>query len=175
MGQIFLNGKQIATNIGVNAWADISLGSAWNENGPNVLAVSVQNSAGGGGILGTVTLQGNITGAQEIHGWRCTAALPRPRRPRPSGSRCPEAAAPGVPAFYRATFTTTPPGPVGPHPILRVSPQGLSHGSLWLNGHNLGRYPEKSPVDGLYLPESWLLPGRNTLTIFDEDGVRPRR
>ena len=49
------------------------------------------------------------------------------------------------PTFYRASFTATPPGPVGPHPILRVTFQGLAHGSIWLNGHNLGRYPGKSP------------------------------
>ena len=28
-------------------------------------------------------------------------------------------------------------------------------------------------MDGLYLPEPWLLPGRNTLMIFDEDGASP--
>jgi len=30
-------------------------------------------------------------------------------------------------------------------------------------------------VDGLYLPECWLKPGRNTLVIFDEEGHRPDR
>jgi beta-galactosidase len=44
---------------------------------------------------------------------------------------------------------------------------------VWLNGHNLGRYPEKVPVDGEYLPECWLNPGQNTLIVFDEDGNLP--
>lgn len=52
---------------------------------------------------------------------------------------------------------------------------GMSRGTAWLNGHNLGRYPEKSPVDGLYLPESWLLPGKNTLMVFDEEGNAPNQ
>ncbi len=172
-GQIFLNGKQVASNIGVNAWADVSLDSAWNDNGPNVLAVSVQNTSGGGGMNGTVTLQGGITGAQEIHGWKMHGGAIPPPAASPVWKPLASAAAPGVPSFFRATFTVTPPGPAGPHPILRASPLGLSRGSLWLNGHNLGRYPEKSPVDGLYLPEAWLLPGRNTLTVFDEDGNSP--
>jgi beta-galactosidase len=57
--------------------------------------------------------------------------------------------------------------------VLRASPNGLSRGFMWLNGHSLGRYPERSPVDGLYLPECWLKPGRNTLVIFDEEGHTP--
>ncbi len=79
----------------------------------------------------------------------------------------------GSPAFYRTTFQYAPPLPNGPHPILRVRPAGLSRGFVWLNGHNLGRYPEKSPVDGLYLPECWMQAGRNTLVFFDEDGQPP--
>ena len=61
----------------------------------------------------------------------------------------------------------------GAHPIWRVVTPGLSHGSVWVNGHNLGRYPEKVPVDGLYIPEPWLKSGDNSLVIFDEDGKAP--
>ncbi len=46
---------------------------------------------------------------------------------------------------------------------------------MWLNGHNLGRYPERIRVGGLYLPECWLVHGRNTLTVFDEAGNAPAR
>ena len=65
------------------------------------------------------------------------------------------------------------PGVSGPHPILRVSTSSLSRGFVWLNGRCLGRYPEKSPVDGIYLPESLLRTGPNNLVIFDEDGNSP--
>ena len=49
----------------------------------------------------------------------------------------------------------------------------MSAGFVWLNGQNLGRYPEKVPVNGLYLPESWLKTGENAILVFDEDGKSP--
>ena len=42
---------------------------------------------------------------------------------------------------------------------------------MWLNGHNLGRYPEKIKAPGMYLPECWLNDGENTLVVFDEEGA----
>ena len=42
---------------------------------------------------------------------------------------------------------------------------------MWLNGHNLGRYPEKIKAPGLYLPECWLKEGENMLVVFDEEGA----
>ena len=172
-GQIFLNGKQIATNVGVNAGADVSLDGVWQEGRANVLAVSVQNTAGGGGMNGAVTLQGGISGNQEVRGWKMHGGETPPTSSSPTWKPLEGSGGPGVPAFFRTTFSAVPPAAAGPHPILRASPQGLSRGSIWLNGHNLGRYPERSPVDGLYLPESMLLPGKNTLVVFDEDGASP--
>ena len=49
----------------------------------------------------------------------------------------------------------------------------MSRGFVWLNGHNLGRYPDREPVDGLYLPECWLKNGVNSLVVFDEEGNAP--
>src|SRR4051794_41125802 len=80
---------------------------------------------------------------------------------------------PGVPAWYQAHFTVKPPSATGPHPIYRVKWSGLSRGFIWLNGHNLGRFPELSPIDSIYLPECWLKNGNNTLQIFDEEGQSP--
>jgi putative alpha-1,2-mannosidase len=54
--------------------------------------------------------------------------------------------------------------------VWRVITEGLGHGSVWVNGHNLGRYPEKIPVNGVYIPECWLVKGKNSLMILDEDG-----
>jgi beta-galactosidase len=85
----------------------------------------------------------------------------------------PPAPSQGMPAFYQTTFTTTPPAPLGAHPILRINFKGLSRGMYWVNGHALGRYPEKIPVDSLYIPECWLKPGENVLTVFDETGALP--
>ena len=78
-----------------------------------------------------------------------------------------------VPAFYRATFTAKTAAKIGAHPILRVNYKGLSRGTMWINGHNLGRYPEKLKIDSLYLPECWLKNGKNILTVFDESGASP--
>ncbi len=36
--------------------------------------------------------------------------------------------------------------------------------------YNLGRFPERIQVDGLYLPECGAPPGLNDLTILDEEG-----
>jgi beta-galactosidase len=80
-----------------------------------------------------------------------------------------------TPTFYRATFETMPPQEIGAHPILRVNYQGLSRGTMWINGHNLGRYPEKINIDSLYIPECWLKNGGNTLTVFDETGASPKQ
>jgi beta-galactosidase len=79
----------------------------------------------------------------------------------------------GGPAFYHATFDTTPPGDLGVHPILRLEWAGLGRGMVWVNGHSLGRYPEKIRVDSLYIPEPWLKAGSNDVVIFDETGSSP--
>jgi hypothetical protein len=75
----------------------------------------------------------------------------------------------GLPAFYRATFHDKP----VPGRMLRLVTKSLSRGTAWLNGHNLGRYPEKIRCPGIYLPECWLKNGENTLVIFDETGASP--
>ena len=47
---------------------------------------------------------------------------------------------------------------------------------MWINGHNLGRYPEKIPAPGIYIPECWLNSESksNILMIFDENGHCPQ-
>ncbi len=78
-----------------------------------------------------------------------------------------------APAFYAAHFIARPPGATGPVSIYRITTTGLSRGSVYLNGHNLGRYPEKLKVDGIYLPECWFKDGDNELGLFDENGNPP--
>ena len=168
---VYLNGKQIAAHQGWGVAFDAPLDTSWQEGKPNELAVLVYNSDGGGGIQGAVTLQ-TITDGDEIavQNWKMRGGigdLPSSWTPVATGL------AENTPSWYKTTFTTTPPALTGPHPILRVTTTGLSHGFVWLNGHNLGRYPEKVPVNGLYLPEPWLIPGENQLVIFDEEGRSP--
>lgn len=79
-----------------------------------------------------------------------------------------------VPTFFRSTFDAQPPAATGAHPVYRVTYTGLSRGSIWLNGHNLGRYPEKiQGLNSVYLPECWIKAGVNELAIFDEKGQSP--
>jgi beta-galactosidase len=68
---------------------------------------------------------------------------------------------------------TKPPGETGAHPILRAQFAGLGRGTMWINGHNLGQYPEKININGLYVPECWIRNGSNDLMIFDTHGARP--
>jgi beta-galactosidase len=79
----------------------------------------------------------------------------------------------GTPAFFRTQFTAKVPTDNSPCPIYRISTTGLSRGSVFINGHNVGRYPEKIKIDGAYLPECWLKDGQNSLVIFDEEGHVP--
>ena len=171
-GVVFLNGKQIDPNVAINADRDVSLDDAWKEGGPNVLAVAVHNT-GGGGNLGEVRLEADLPPGKNIAGWKMHGGVVMPSWNAAVWKPNAPAAAPGVPAFYATTFQAVQPGPVGPYPVLRLSMTGMSRGFVWLNGRNLGRYPEKSPVEGVYLPPSLLRPGGNHLVVFDEDGAAP--
>ena len=170
---VFLNGKQVGNHQGWGQPFDVPLDAAWNTAGPNMLAVLVENADGGGGVQGAVTLQAVNAGDEiAVTGWKMHGGIAEPGTL--TGWKTGAAAsATGAPAYYRATFTAAPPAAAGPHPILRVTTTGLSRGFIWLNGHNLGRYPEKIPINGLYLPEPWLSASSNDLVIFDEEGHAP--
>jgi len=55
-GTVYLNGKLLARHQGWNDPFDVPLDSAWNSAGPNIAAVLVENTGGGGGITGAVQL-----------------------------------------------------------------------------------------------------------------------
>jgi len=80
----------------------------------------------------------------------------------------------GTPVFYRNHFKVDSIS-ADISPIWRITFEGLSHGFIWVNGYNLGRYPEVIPIDGLYIPECWLNKGENEVVIFDEYGNSPAR
>lgn len=77
------------------------------------------------------------------------------------------------PAFHRTTFELD--RKMEPGAVYRFITKGLSAGSVWLNGHNLGRYPEiLKGCPGIWLPACWMKVGKNDLIIFDEQGCSPR-
>jgi beta-galactosidase len=171
---VWLNGKKLLRHEGWGQPFDVPLDAMWNPHGPNQLAVLVENTAGAGGIMGPAALRAGMpAGNMAVRAWKLRGGLGDVAGRPTDWKACSDTKDTGVPTYYRTEFTYTPPTATGLYPILRVSVREMSRGFVWLNGHNLGRYPEKVPVDGLYLPEPWLKPSKNTLIIFDEEGKSP--
>lgn len=40
-------------------------------------------------------------------------------------------------------------------------------GSVWINGHHVGRYWNIGPQQTLYIPAPWLKKGKNTVVVFE--------
>jgi len=71
------------------------------------------------------------------------------------------------PAFWRVNFAS--PLKAGVFATVGLNTTGLSSGSVWLNGHNLGRFSGNTL---LYMPEAWLV-ADNTLVVYDASGNAP--
>ena len=67
------------------------------------------------------------------------------------------------PCFYRATMQLA--KPVDTY----LDTRELHKGSVWINGHALGRFWDIGPQGALYVPASWLRKGPNDIVIFDLD------
>ena len=78
----------------------------------------------------------------------------------------------GVPTFYKSSFVISALA-AGLHRVLRVAMTGMGGGYVWINGHNLGRYPDPVMPAGVYIPSAWLHSGRNSIIVFDEQGHSP--
>jgi beta-galactosidase len=72
------------------------------------------------------------------------------------------------PSFWMSTIKS----PLQPGTFVTVglSTKGLSSGSVWVNGHNIGHF---SGDTLLYVPESWLA-AKNTVVIYDVSGNSPK-
>lgn len=128
------------------------------------------------GILGEVSLDCNGQHVP-VNGWRMHGGpgLEQTAWMNPESLKgwSPLTASSGVPSFYKSTFTAPIAKEPGIHPILRVKWTGLTRGMIWVNGHSLGRYPEKIHVDSLFVPEPWLRDGSNDIIVFDAEGASP--
>ena len=158
---VFINGHRVAKHEGWNAPFDVMIDRVDTMHQPVVLTVFVENHSNEGGIDQPVRIA-ELVSPVEVKGWRMRGG---------TGDTAGTWADSGHfegPCWWKTEFRL--PVNAGLRPVWRVIPRGLGHGSIWVNGHNLGRYPEKIPVDGLYIPECWLVPGSNSLLIFDEDG-----
>jgi len=67
------------------------------------------------------------------------------------------------PAYHRGGFTLRE-AEVGD---TFIDTRGLEIGTVWINGHHLGRYWSIGPQQTLYCPGCWLRPGLNEVLIFD--------
>ena len=83
---VYLNGKQVGTHEGYGQPFDVPLDAAWNEVGPNALAVLVENTAGTGGIGGPASLETVAAGDETpVQGWKMRGGIGYPRFQRPLG------------------------------------------------------------------------------------------
>jgi beta-galactosidase len=155
---VFINGKRMVHHDGWNEPFDVTIEHADTLARPIKLTVFVENYSNEGGIDKPVQ-SGALDDPMPVTGWRMHGG---PGRPGPKWMSHTY----GAPCWWKNTFTLN----ANPTEVWRVIPKGLGHGSIWVNGHNLGRYPEKIPVDGLYIPNCWLKKGDNMLLVFEEDG-----
>jgi beta-galactosidase len=167
---VFINGRNVMRHDGWSEAFDVPTDGLLHDTGDNVVAILVHNNDGIGGISGPVGLV-KIAFSKTVSGWKLRGGPGDPMVA--TGWRPLSGAGIAEPTFFRTSFRAPAITEIGRHPIWRVITSGLSHGSVWVNGHNLGRYPEKVAVDGLYIPEPWLKPGDNSLVIYDEEGNLP--
>lgn len=173
-GWVYLNGTLLTYHQGWDKPFIVDLSSAWSTTKPNVLSILVQNDTGPGGIYGVDNL-GICQSSLALNNWSQHGGPGDPNattgwQPLASGATF------SGPQFFSTTFTAPPPAGNGASAMWRVATPTTGNGSVWVNGHNLGRYPQTvSSVPGVYVPEIWLHPGTNanTLTIYDFAGTRP--
>ncbi len=173
---VFVNGQQVGSHRGWGQAFDVPVGAAWKAGGPNTLSVLIENSDGAGGIDKAVSLVPLQFGSPVL-GWAMRGgpgdALDTTGYRPLAQAAASTSDARIAPRFLRATFDAPAYNAGGSHPIWRALMTGMSRGFVWLNGHSLGRYPERVPVEGLYLPEAWLKEQANSLVVFDEEGRAP--
>jgi len=159
---VYINGRRLAHHEGWNAPFNVLIDRIDTFARPVALTVFVENYSNEGGIDQPVRFSPWVAPIP-VKGWKMRGGI------ESDGSVLDTVG----PCFWLGAFDL--PVDSGYRVVWRVIPTGLGHGSIWVNGHNLGRYPEKIPVNGLYIPDCWLHRLNNTLRIYDEDGRDPRQ
>lgn len=168
---VFVNGRRLAYHAGWNAPFNVLIDRIDTFTRPVVLTVFVENYSNEGGIDAPVRFSPWLAPIP-VKGWKMRGGTGGVGSVADAGAVGSSAAVDTAgPCWWHTSFTL--PADSGYRVVWRVIPKGLGHGSIWVNGHNLGRYPEKIPVNGLYIPECWLHSGDNTLLIYEEDGRDP--
>jgi beta-galactosidase len=166
---VFINGKQVVQHKGWNSPFEVEVNDTATLKKPIVLTLFIENYSNEGGIDQPVKIN-SIGDGMIINNWKMFGGPGNPDAVDGWNKLAPKTSFSG-PQFFRSQFTVL--QPKGKHLIWRVHTDGLSYGSVWVNGHNLGRYPEKVGNIGMYIPECWLKAGVNKVVIYDENGNRP--
>ncbi|MEZ2338067.1 beta-galactosidase [Mucilaginibacter sp. RCC_168] len=166
---VFINGKQVAQHKGWNSPFTVEINDTSTLRKPIMLTLFIENYSNEGGIDQPVKVN-SIGDATVLHNWKMFGGPGNPDAVDGWSKLAPKTSFSG-PQFFRSQFTV--PQPKGKHLIWRVHTDGLSYGSVWINSHNLGRYPEKIGNIGMYIPECWLKAGINQVVVYDENGNRP--
>ncbi|AMR32283.1 hypothetical protein A0256_13070 [Mucilaginibacter sp. PAMC 26640] len=166
---VFINGKQVIAHKGWNSPFEIAINGVEVLKKPVILTVFGVNHSNEGGIDQPVKIN-SIDKSSSIVGWKMLGG-PGNIKDKHGWVKETTTARYTGPQFFRSSFAV--PQAKGVNLIWRVSTNGLSYGSVWVNGHNLGRYPEKIGNIGIYIPECWIKPGVNQLVVYDEDGKHP--
>ncbi|ARS38620.1 hypothetical protein CA265_02545 [Sphingobacteriaceae bacterium GW460-11-11-14-LB5] len=165
---VFINGKPVAR---ADDW-NKPFTAVYQDDGTNkpiVLSVFLENHYGAGGIDKPVEIIYNDD--LKLKGWKMKGG-PGDMLSADGWSVIGSTEKFNRPYFYKNTFRLEKTKPNN-HPMWRISFEGLSHGFIFINGHNIGGYPERVPINGLYIPECWLKAGDNTVIIYDQYGNRP--
>jgi beta-galactosidase len=181
--ELFLDGKRIdsarlrqkvfAMALSANTKHHLTVFTAHDGRNKQAYYIGPLDTTDAKGITGPVTLYKEGTSVRQITKWRLKGG-PGDALRKSGWQALTDQSVFDSPLFYKSTFIISP-NETGIRPAWRVNTTSLGHGTVWVNGHNLGRYPEKIKINGLYIPENWLLPGPNTIIIYEEDGRRPDR
>jgi beta-galactosidase len=103
---------------------------------------------------------------QELTNW---TVFTLPMSAAPASTAAPRATPDGFEGagVYRGTFQLTVAGDTF------LDTRGWGKGTVWINGHHLGRFWDIGPQQTLYMPGPWLRAGRNEIVVFSL--TRPER
>ncbi|UOQ68703.1 glycoside hydrolase family 35 protein [Hymenobacter volaticus] len=101
-----------------------------------------------------------MLGKQEVKNWQMFG-LPFDRVDASLFNGKPTATAANGPVVKRGTFTLTQTGDT------YLDMQTWGKGSVWINGHSLGRYWGIGPQQTVYVPVEWLKKGENEVVVLE--------
>jgi beta-galactosidase len=173
IGQIFLDGKRIGT-IDRRYKKSVAL-TIPPIAGPGVLDILVEAMGRVNygkdihdrkGITGSVEFSGghgaHLTAGWDIYSLPCDQSMISNLR---FSSGKAENSGDG-PLFRRGSFSLRKTADT------HLDMRGWGRGSVWVNGHHLGRYWHIGPQQTMYVPGVWLKEGTNTIDVLDLDPTR---